>query len=335
MISIRFISNTNEKLANNINQLFEWAEEIDIAVAYLKTGAFDFIKGLLSGKKVRILLGFDFCLTDVEPLRDILDKGYPCKVYRTPMTSDERSYHPKIYIAKKKNEIRAIIGSSNMTRGGLSSNIEGNILLSADKTESCISEILDFFEQKWRSSLAHDINIDLINEYAALQMEYKRHIERLHLKSSFVSKRDKISSKGNSVIVCMTKDHDRNDVYDRLVGVPIRAKKVAFENIRKNTRVFIYYLGSGISKAVEATDEPYIDFSIVNEWRDGFPETYPVRVRTQPLHHYVSSVKFDKLQDMDICRVDTGKRLVYLHLRSSVIPISDNDGDSIEKELSK
>ena len=38
------------------------------------------------------------------------------------MTNEERSYHPKLYIAKKGNEIKIIIGSSNLTNRGFSSN---------------------------------------------------------------------------------------------------------------------------------------------------------------------------------------------------------------------
>jgi len=281
MVSIKFISNTAEKLVGNINQLFTWAEEIDISVAYCKTDAYNLVSKSFNGKKIRLLLGLDFCLTDVQPLRDILTKGYPCKIYKTPMTNDEKSYHPKIYIAKRKNEGRVVIGSSNLTNGGLYSNVEGNILLSGDTSEQGISEVLDFFENKWNSPLAKVINVDLINEYSTLKKKYEEHTKPVYSDPSFVSDKEKISSTGNSVIVCMTKAHDQGDIYNKLVGVPIGAKKIAFENIKKGTRLFIYYKGIGISKVVEALDKPYIDNTPVNEWIDGLPETYPVRIKTR------------------------------------------------------
>lgn len=335
MTSLKFISNTKEKLADNLNKAFGWADEIDIAVAYLKTTGYNSIKSLLDQKNVRILVGFDFWLTDAFPLKDILNKAYPCKVYRTPMTTEERSYHPKIYIARRGNEIRAIVGSSNLTWGGLYSNIEGNILICGLKEEPEISEIMDFFEKKWRSSLAQYINANLISEYSILKQQYEVHTDPIYAKPSFAFRKERISSKGNAVIACMTEAHDRGDIYDRLIGIPIGANKVAVDNIIEGTRVFIYYKGIGISKVVEALDVPYIDNTVVDEWKDGLPETYSVRVRTKLLRNYVSSIKLGRLQQLGIRRADTGTLLVGYHLQSSLTPISDNDGDSIEYELSK
>jgi len=38
------------------------------------------------------------------------------------MNNEERRCHPKLYIAKKGNKIKIIIGSSNLTNRGFSSN---------------------------------------------------------------------------------------------------------------------------------------------------------------------------------------------------------------------
>jgi len=330
MLSVRFISNTEEKLIDILSQLFGNAEEIDMAVAFVKSSGYRLIEDTLVGKRVRILLGFDFWLTDVEPLLNILKKGYACKIYRTPLSNHEKSYHTKIYIAKGNDTVQVIIGSSNLTNGGLCSNVEANVLLSGNKGHPEIQKILEFFEQKWKSSLAQDIDEDLINEYTELKSEYDTHVKRLDSQVSFISKRDKIRAEGNSIIICMTKDHDRGDIYDRLVGVPINAKKIAFQNIRKGTRMFIYYIGEGISKVVEALGNPYLDETVVSEWEDGLPETYPVRIKTRLLNRYTSSIKLTKLRTLGVSRLDTGRRLVSFHLRSSVTPISDNDGDTIQ-----
>jgi len=335
MALVKFIGNTKEKMVDNIRDICGWGENIAIAVAYLKSSGYNSIKNTLLGKNIRILVGFDFWLTDVEPLRKILKEGYLCKIYKTPMSDDEKSYHPKIYIAKRKNEVRILIGSSNLTNGGLYSNIEGNILLSGNVDEPVISDVLEFFEEKWKSSLSKNLDNYLLNEYADLKSEYEKHTKQIHSKPSFVSKKDNISSRGNSVIICMSREHDMDNMYNKLVGVPIRAKKLAFENIKKGTRLFIYYIGHGISKVAEALGKPYLDNTVINEWKDGLPETYPVRVKTKLLHHYSTSIKMGKLQELGVCRVDTGTKIVGYHLQSSVIPISDNDGDTIEDELNQ
>ena len=76
----KFISNETEKVVSNIDDVFAWAEEIDISVAYCRTNAYNLVKKSFNAKKVRLLLGLDFCLTDVHPLRDILSNGYPCRI---------------------------------------------------------------------------------------------------------------------------------------------------------------------------------------------------------------------------------------------------------------
>ncbi|ABR55624.1 hypothetical protein Maeo_0031 [Methanococcus aeolicus Nankai-3] len=144
---------------------------------------------------------------------------------------------------------------------------------------------------------------------------------------------DPIQFTEDAVIVCMTKEHDKNDIYSRLIGVPLKAEKIAREYIDKGTRLFIYYKGIGIRKIVVAIDKPYIDNTVIEEWNDGLPETYPVRVETKLLGVSHNTLSLKNLQDLEIKRVDTGKIIVSYHLRNSLTPISDIDADAIQKEL--
>lgn len=40
-------------------------------------------------------------------------------------------FHPKIYLFKKNRETTGIVGSTNLTRGGLLSNFEVNVVISS------------------------------------------------------------------------------------------------------------------------------------------------------------------------------------------------------------
>jgi phosphatidylserine/phosphatidylglycerophosphate/cardiolipin synthase-like enzyme len=58
------------------------------------------------------------------------------------------TYHPKLYLFNHpKNEMTAIVGSSNLTRGGLENNVEINIAIRANYTEPIFTDLLDDFQQ--------------------------------------------------------------------------------------------------------------------------------------------------------------------------------------------
>ena len=53
-----------------------------------------------------------------------------CSVYVVDTGSRSILFHPKIYAARNAEEARLIVGSANLTRGGLNSNIEASLCLS-------------------------------------------------------------------------------------------------------------------------------------------------------------------------------------------------------------
>ena len=59
-MKMNFITNSKEKLIDRIKGIFSWAEEIDIAVAYVKTAGYNLVKNSLKNKKIRLLLELDF-----------------------------------------------------------------------------------------------------------------------------------------------------------------------------------------------------------------------------------------------------------------------------------
>ena len=138
----------------------------------------------------------------------------------------------------------------------------------------------------------------------------------------------------------MTLEHDRNDIYDRLIGVPDgphNATKNRFLKwVRKGTRIFVYYKGIGIAKIVEAITEPFRDENIVDEWRDGYlskGETYPNRAKTKSVEKFLQPLSLEELRDLNIKRMETNNIISTGHLQQTVVPITNADGDLIEREL--
>ncbi len=327
-----FINNSDLKFMDIFKELVKDAEEICIAVAYIKSSGLDLIKNHLQGKRVRILFTFDFLLTEPECIKTLMDLGCECREYRSA-GRDEVGFHPKLYIFKNFKTIKIIIGSSNLTIGGLLNNVESCIVIEGHQNDPLIAKILNWFEELWNSSKTATISQKDLEEYILKIKEYEN--KRKGIEKEL---RKFIEEKGyaNSVIICMSQEHDKNDIYDRLVGVPERAKSLFFKYVRKGSRIFIYYIGHGIAKIVEAIGQPFESEEIVKEWEDGYiakGEKYPNRVRTKLVVKFRNPVTLEELVKLGVRRIDTGKTICTAHLRHSVVPISDVDGDEIEHLL--
>ncbi|NOF43862.1 restriction endonuclease [Vibrio cholerae] len=113
-----------------------------IAVAYAKSGILKELKENISEwkkneGKITALVGIDQKVTSKESLLFIeenFDKSFIVNLKGT-------TYHPKIYIFKGPNDARVVIGSNNLTSGGLETNFESsiavdfNLLDESDKNE--------------------------------------------------------------------------------------------------------------------------------------------------------------------------------------------------------
>lgn len=328
-----FINNSEIKLINSFKKFAEDAEEIDIAVAYVKNSGLELTKNILSDKKVRILFTFEFLTTDPESIERLIEQGAECREYRVSGT-EELNFHPKLYIFKGNQTVRVLIGSSNFTAGGLLSNVESCLAVEGSYGDEIIDKILNNFERIWKSSKAKQISEEDLENYKSKKRKYEEACEGAE---KILCEVRKEQSYANSVIVCMTKEHDKNDIYNRLIGVPDgfngATKTRFFEWIKKGTRIFIYYNSIGISKIVEAVSDPFVDSRIVEEWRDSEHwEKYPNRVKTRLISTFPRPVTFGELKKLNITHLRTGNPLSPAHLRQSVVPISDADGDAIEEK---
>ncbi len=329
---INFISNSNLKLLDLFKEFAGKSEEIDIAVAYVKNSGFNLIKNVICDKKVRLIFSFEFLVTDPECIESLLKAGIECKEYKTS-SADEIAFHPKLYIFKNKNSVRVIVGSSNLTAGGLTSNVESCLVIEGSYEDEIIAEILNNFERMWQSSKARSVSGSVIEKYKLMKKEYVRKRE---IADTVIKELKSEEGYANSVIVCMTKEHDVGGIYDRMIGIPERSEKLFFNWIKKGTRIFIYYKGIGISKVVKAISNPFFSQEIVDEWKDGYElkgEKYPNRVKTELIAKFQNPVTLGDLKALNIKRLDTGVLISTAHLRSNVVPISDADGDAIENLL--
>lgn len=141
-----------------INKIFESSEEIFIAVAFLKSSGLKLListikKSLEDNTLVEIFVGTDFFQTEPSALKQLLtlkEKYSTCKVMIANQA--QATFHPKIYMARRGESYRSLIGSANLTKGGVNSNEELSLFVTHTKSESLTKEIMTTF-RRYRADL--------------------------------------------------------------------------------------------------------------------------------------------------------------------------------------
>ena len=147
----------------------ESIDEILLATAYMNETGFNFIRGLIEKIKTKIIVCLDPRVTDWEPLEDIIKiKSVECRYYN-PKRNGEY-FHPKMYIIKHKTgEYSVIIGSSNLTQGGIRDNIEANLYLERLSYKEA-KDFLDYFNHLFEN--AKPLDRSAVNDFRKRRDSY-------------------------------------------------------------------------------------------------------------------------------------------------------------------
>ena len=87
-----------------------------------------------------VVIGVDFSQTDPAVVDALV--GVKNGLVATEFATG--TYHPKVYGFRSADEIVAIVGSSNFTRGGLGRNLEGAVQLTGKVGDQALDDILEF-----------------------------------------------------------------------------------------------------------------------------------------------------------------------------------------------
>lgn len=99
--------------------------------------------------------------------------------------SANNGFHTKGYIFKKEEVYRIILGSSNMTRTALTSNIEWNTKIISTEHGEVAEDIVEEFQKLWNSEYALDFDyfmrfirhvMKLLNTSVKLQKKIESHL---------------------------------------------------------------------------------------------------------------------------------------------------------------
>ena len=96
-----------------------------------------------------IIVGIDNKITSVEALSELIRLGFDGRIYHT---SGSEIFHPKFYLFENDNEFTLIIGSNNLTTGGLVINDECAVVIQGTKDELVYKQADEAYNQIWNTN---------------------------------------------------------------------------------------------------------------------------------------------------------------------------------------
>ena len=135
--SMQLLSNLDYPIGDVIKQALQDAHRAQFAVAFLKYSGVDYIERsleqcLANNGSLEIITGLDFKATEGKALRYFIRLQKQCprvKLFCFGDRADNKTsivFHPKIYLFENKKETTGIVGSANLTKGGMTTNFEVN-----------------------------------------------------------------------------------------------------------------------------------------------------------------------------------------------------------------
>lgn len=235
-----------------IKALFHDAVHFEIAVAFVKLSGFKQLKSelhqhLLNDMTGRMFVGLDFFQTDPKVLEILIEYQNEYKgkfqVYISN-SSGSTCFHPKVYCFEYAGNISiSVIGSANLTHGGLLANRECSIIHEGQENDGIKAELTDLFRRK----LVVKLNKDALEDYSKKYYFKKIAKERV---DSAVNKYVKNKEPGIKFFDDMIKRLKKNAPKDRFSKMAKERKK----NAASAKKLIITAVNNGKINATQVAD---------------------------------------------------------------------------------
>lgn len=184
-MKITLLDNDRAAVGLAVEDALGGAETFDAAVAFVKRSGLEAapsLRGFARSNRVRVLAGTDFSLTEVEAVDELSRSGAESRVFiegfaRSSPPPSARAFHPKVYLACGARRVVAIVGSANLTRGGLETNREACLRVEGDPEEPILAETARFFEGLWTNPYAVPVDDRFREQYLRME-EARRRADR-------------------------------------------------------------------------------------------------------------------------------------------------------------
>lgn len=173
LLTNRDISTSHHKI---IQGLLANAVEVYIAVAFLKKNGLNMLLPFFDKPiKFKILAGYNFGISDPDALTTLYDyteKSNRIAAYLVNLKL-KQVFHPKMYLIKDQHHCHIIIGSANLTNGGLAANNESSIYHQCSDSDPIWRETLAYFDECIDIARADVLSKRIISIYRKWQKKQK------------------------------------------------------------------------------------------------------------------------------------------------------------------
>ncbi len=176
---IGIVSNRERNLGDLLSAELATADAFSAASAFLNRRGLDIIKDpleriLQNEGRVDIVHGADFRITDPDAIRTLvlMAQGYGAMNYALHChwnLAVQHFFHPKLYLTTSDYQnYCAIVGSSNLTFGGMRENEEVNVVIRGDIADEAVGKCLDIFDSISSDPMLIRPNLEFVEHYEIL-----------------------------------------------------------------------------------------------------------------------------------------------------------------------
>ena len=184
-IELTLLDNDERTVQDALSEACVTAERARVAVAFAKGSGLGAVPALeqlsARGGQVELLAGVDFQLSDLDAVARFERPPSAARVYVRPDADERVVFHPKVYLLETAESATVIVGSSNLTAGGLVGNLEANVMIRAAPSDPAVVRVRDYHRKLWNSGYAFRLTDRFREDYARLQA--RRHEVELALRA--------------------------------------------------------------------------------------------------------------------------------------------------------
>jgi HKD family nuclease len=146
---LQIIDNDSKEVFSILSPAISQSDDVRIAVAFVSRRGLAMIEpaidaALRAGSHLEFLIGLDLNSTDPIAVRNLYNyslNNTRFSLYCYASLGPSTIYHPKLYAIRNGGGVISVIGSSNLTEGGLKRNVEVNVVIEGNIHDELISDI--------------------------------------------------------------------------------------------------------------------------------------------------------------------------------------------------
>jgi HKD family nuclease len=150
---VQVIDNKTQDLASILAQGITRCDDVKVAVAFASSGGLKLLRpsidsALQSGASLEFLVGLDMHATEPDAINELYALSNSASKLQLSCyigIGPGAIYHPKMYLFRSGNGATAIVGSSNLTQGGLKRNVEVNVVLTGELMEEALVDAYSIY----------------------------------------------------------------------------------------------------------------------------------------------------------------------------------------------